>query len=52
MDTVNFIIHITTEDFMKALLMMLKNDLTRLTMTKMNTIPLKKDRFQQVRSKT
>ena len=41
MDTDSFIIHIKTEYFMKILLMMLKNGLTDLTMTKMI-----KDHFQ------
>ena len=41
MDTDSFIIHIKTEDFYKTLLMMLKNGLTHLTMTKKI-----KDRFQ------
>ena len=41
MDTDSFIIHIKTEDFMKTLLMMLKNGLTHQTMIKMT-----KDHFQ------
>ena len=41
MDTDSFIIHIKTENFYKTLLIILKNGLTHLTMTKMI-----KDHFQ------
>ena len=45
-DTGSFIIHIKTEDFIKKLLMVLKNGLTHLTMMKVI-----KERFQQVKTR-